>query len=298
MNKFPPLHQWFDTVTDKPNTLGYVRHDFKIKSGLSPKDLDNLTNELCLLIARLRLNRINPLLYDQWCDIQNGSKVITDEQKLIFRDVFRDSFISNKTEKDFSQITWDLIALQGYIGEIFLYIIQTQLYKERILASPVIPKQFSKDSGIDCLEIGGDINDADSLHYIIWECKATTNPSPGNYPAKILSQHLYETQKGLNKALNQLAESCKNDPILSNFISELYEDYYKAPPTTKKRLGGCVTLSRSSFAPENSFCDFKTAFDQKLAEDNICRQVRLCSVGDLNNLVQKVRDVIWNKLLP
>lgn len=54
MDKFPPLDCWFDitSVTINPDI---VRYDLVLKSGISPAEYQALIDELCMVIARLRL---------------------------------------------------------------------------------------------------------------------------------------------------------------------------------------------------------------------------------------------------
>lgn len=295
MEQFPPLNQWFEIITNKPTRHGYTRYDLKFKPNLSQTEIESFIDELCLLIARLRLSKNQ---YAEWCKFSKNTNQMPDNLKTIFKDRFWKSFISNKT-KDKANPIRDPMALQGHIGEIFLYLIQTQLDNTRIQASPSKPKEYSKDSGIDCVEIGGNPADPNSLYYVIWECKAITENTPGSYPSKIYSQHLYDTPKNINESLSFFSTLYNNDPILSNFIDDIYGDFYKENPTKKKRLGGCITFSNCEFASDDIFEDFKKKFSDKLADDDVCRQVRLCAIKNLReNIIDKVWEGIWNKLLP
>lgn len=295
MEKFPNLDRWFEIVTNKPTRHGYVRHDLRLKPGLSDKEYENLINELCLLIARLRLTLKE---YQEWVAHIQLDAPISEKFKTRFKNNFWRSFVSSEATKDENNPQFDTTALQGYLGELFLYLIELQLCTDRIGTSPSKPKRYSKDSGIDCLAIGGERNNKNSLYYVIWECKATTQKEPESFPSKIYSHHLYETPKSLNEFVDHFTDLYKDDPILSEFVAEIADDFYADEPTTKKRLGGCVVLSNSEFAGDNAFAGFKSKFNTLLAPDSFCRQVRFCSVNNLDDIVNKVRDGIWNKLLP
>ncbi len=295
MDQFPPLSQWFEIITNKPTKLGYVRHDLRLKPSLSGDEYENLINELCLLIGRLRLTKKE---YQEWVAYIRTNDPISGISKTRFKNNFWRSFVSSEATKDETKPQFDTIALQGHLGEIFLYLIEIQLCSDRIGTSPSKPKRYSKDSGIDCLAIGGKRTDETSLYYTVWECKATTQAEPESFPSKIYAHHLYETPKSLNEFIDHLAELYKDDLILSQFVAEIADDFYADDPTTKKRLGGCVVLSNSNFVGENAFAGFKSKFKTFLAPDDFCRQVRFCSVKDLDDIVNKVRDGIWNKLLP
>ncbi len=295
MDKFPQLNRWFEIVKNKPTNHGYVRHDLRLKPGLSKEDYDLLIEELCLLIARLRLT---PKEYQEWICYLKSGVLSSEKYKVRFRDNFWRSFVSSEATSNEQAPQFDITALQGYLGEVFLYLIELQLCSDQIGTSPSKPKRYSKDSGIDCLAIGGNRQNHDSLYYIVWECKATTQKEPESFPSKIYSHHLHETPKSLNEFVDFFSDLYKDDPVLSVFVAEIADDFYANEPTVKKRFGGCVVLSNENFAGDNAFAGFRNKFNTLLAPADLCRQVRLCSVNDLDDIVKRVRDGIWNKLLP
>lgn len=293
MDKFPPLDRWFDItwVTTNPNI---VRYDLVLKNDISPVEYQCLIDELCLVVARLRLGKDYPLWLDYW----KNTNPIPPELRLRFRDVFWKGFVSTRASGKGAPV-FDQIALQGYIGELFLYLIQTQLNKTRISSCPEKPKPYSKTEGIDSLEISGCLDDPPSLHYIVWECKATTDAAYlSNNESKIYCQHLYETQKSFAETVDSLNHRFKDHPVLEPFIGGMIDDFYQSPPTEKKRFGGCVVLSPNTTIHPNAFSGFRNKFLGKLADVPECRQARLCYVSDLNDIVEKVRSGIWTKLLP
>ena len=295
MDRFPPLERWFDIRINVPNSHRHTRYDLCIKSNLTAQDLDELSDELALVIARLRLSTN---WYKQWCKYWKNTITIPSEWKKKFRDQFWRSFVSSAATKKMGGIQFDEFALQGYIGELMLYLVQFQLYDQRIDAAPRKPKTYSKNSGIDCLELCGNRSDYMSLHYIAWECKGTTDNTPGNYPSKIYSGHLAETPKSFKEMSDLLSDIYHDDDVLGSFIDEMIDDFYSSPPSPRKRFGGCVTYSARRLAPPGAFSKFASKFRGILAEDERCRQVRFCSIGDLTEVVQQVRDKIWTKLLP
>ena len=293
MDKFSPLDRWFD-ITCVTTNLNIVRYDLVLKNGISPSEYQCLIDELCLVIARLRLGKDYPLWLVYW----KNSDPIPSELKLRFQDVFWKGFVSTRASRK-AALVFDKTALQGYIGELILYIIQSQLNKTRISSCPEKPKPYSKTEGIDSLEIAGSLDDPPSLHYIVWECKATTDAAYlSNNESKIYSQHLYETQKSFAETVDDLDHRFKSHPVLGPFIDGMVDDFYQNPPTIKKRFGGCVVLSPNTTTHPNAFSGFRDKFLDKLADFPECRQARLCYVSDLDDIVEKVRSGIWTKLLP
>jgi hypothetical protein len=294
MHGFPPLDCWFDItrVTINPNL---DRFDLVLKSDISQTDYENLIDQLCLVIARLRLGKD----YPQWLAYWNNIIPIPPDLKRRYQNVFWKGFVSTTATKRGGVPVFDSTALQGYIGELFLYIIQTQLNRLRISSCPEKPKPYSKSEGIDSLEITGDVDDPASLHYTVWECKATTDATYlSNYESKIYSQHLYETPKSFADMVDSLDHRLKDHPILGPFIDGMIDDFYQNPPTLKKRFGGCVLLSPNSIIHLNAFSGFRDKFIGILADAPECRQARLCYVSDLDDVVEKVRIGIWKKLHP
>lgn len=302
MNKFPSLGKWFDVRLDVSNSYKYTRYDLCIRC-LSDENFDELSDELALLIARLRLRQKE---YKHWLRYWKNSIPIPLEWVQRFKDRFWRSFVSTEaTKKADGKIEFDELALQGYLGELMLYLIQFQHYEQRICAVPKKPKDYSKDSGIDCLELCGFTDKPDSLHYIIWECKGLTSATLKDYPNKIYNQHLHETPKTFAEMVDLLADiydvgdkdKCI-DNTLGDFVDEMIDDFYSRPPSRRKCYGGCVSYSGKKFARSDAFSTFGTRFRNDLAEHNKCRQVRICSAGDFTIIIHQVRCKIWNKLLP
>jgi hypothetical protein len=288
MNEFPPLERWFDIKSQSSDRHKYVRYDLCLKSNLTVEELDSFTDELSLVIARLRLGSQE---YSEWRNYWDNAELVPHSKRMQFQDAFSTGFV-NKEGGD------NKTGLQGYIGELILYLIQEQQYPQKIDASPRRPKNLPSVGGIDCLEICGDPSNESTLHYIVWECKATTSDDPGGYPSKIYSQHLNDTAKSFREMISFFEDVHTDDPILSKFVSEMIADFYANPPTTKKRFGGCVTLNANTMVSPNAYAKFYRKFEGKLADDNRCRQVRFCSIGDIEFIAEEVRKKIWSKLRP
>jgi hypothetical protein len=267
-----------------------------IKGDLSDNELDELSNALALLIGRLRLR---PTEYEQWLQYWRNSKPIPLEWKKRFRDRFWRSFVSDEaTDEVGGEVQFDEIALQGYLGEVILYLIQTKYYAHRIGVVPKKPKGYSKDSGIDCLELCGIVAEPSSFHYIVWESKGLSLGTLGSYPNKIYNQHLYQTPKSFAEMVDQLADIYGSDDVIADFVDEMIDDFYSRPPSRRKCFGGCVSYSGRGYARSDAFSTFWMRFKDDLAEDPRCCQVRLCAVGDFRGIACQVRDKIWTKLLP
>lgn len=296
MKKFPPLTKWFDVRLNVLNGYGYTRHDLRLKDGLSTLDLENFSDELALLIARFRLTEPE---YSEWLKYWKTPKPIPLNLKKRFQFRFWRSFVSSRRSDPTSgKICPDKTALQGHIGEVMMYLIQLQYSNRLILTVPRRPKDYSKDSGIDCLELCGVTTKPRTLRYIVWESKAIMSSSLGKYPGKIYDQHLYMTPKSFKELVDQLADMCQDEPSLSRFVGKMVDDFFSRRPTTKKCFGGCVSYSGRKFAPPTAFSGFSVRFASELASDPNCRQVRLCALGELSTITDKVWDKVWSKLLP
>lgn len=295
MNLFPSLDKWFEVqVGISEEKHKYTRYDLCIKKDLTLQDIEIFINELALVIARLRLGTSE---YKKWNEYWNNQIPIPQPWKQRFREAFWYSFVSEINDEN-KTVNFDEFGLQGYIGELILYLIQIQRYDQRIDASPRKPKAHSKDSGIDCLEICGNKNDYGSLHYIVWESKATTSNDPGSYPSKIYNQHLNDAGKSFRNMVDFFEDVYAEDENLNKFVGEIINDFYATVPTLKKRFGGCVTLSTAQPVSPDAFSAFFSKFQGRVANDNQCRQVRFCSIGEISKITEGVRKRIWNKLLP
>lgn len=293
MDRFPPLKTWFTIRVNVETPFPYTRYDLCFRPESS---LDELACQLSLLIARLRLNQIENTVWEE-CWFKGTP--IPEEWLLRFRNRFWRGFISTEaTNQAGGRITADKTALQGHIGELFLYIIQHQLHEDRIEAVPRKPKEYSKDSGIDCLEICRENITNGALYYIVWESKGITGGRLRGYPRKIYNQHQFETPKTFGEAVDQLADLHEDDPVLGVFISDMIDDFYLWPPSIKKCFGGSISYSSSTFPGPRVFGQFYDEFRNDLADAPHCRQVRLCAVGNLKSICEIVWSLIWNKLRP
>ncbi len=295
MDKFPRLDRWFEIRLDVPNPHGYMRHDLCIRGNLTAEDWEALCCELALLVARLRLNSTE---FQTWVQCCSNSKPIPENWKRRFRYRFWRSFVSDKaTAQAQGNCQPDYDALQGYLGEIILYVIQSQYYPERIAAVPNRPKEYSKKAGIDCLEICGNISDPPTLHYIVWESKGVTSQTLEGSPEKIYREHLNSTPKSFGEVVAQLADLHADEPILSDFIDSMIDDFFQRRPTSKKCFGACVSYSSGAFPPPAAFAHFRDRFNNQLAGNPRCRQVRTCAAGDFKMIVCRVWELIWTRLL-
>lgn len=221
VDKFPALDNWFSIRVDVDNPYNYTRYDLCLKPGV---DLDDIANQIASLIARLRLSKSE---LEVWEKSWTNCSPIPDDWKCRIQHRFWRGFVSNKATEDAGgKIKPDEMALQGHIGELILYIIQYQMQNNRIDAVPRRPKDYSKDSGIDCLELCGERENPRSLHYIVWESKGITGDTLGGYTRKIYNQHKFETPKVFAEAVDQLSDLHGADPVLSEFIGEMIDDFY------------------------------------------------------------------------
>jgi hypothetical protein len=298
MDNFPPLEHWFEVRQVDSTELRYERFDFCLREDLEEAEWESLTDGIALLIARLRLR---PREYQVWLKYWRDSRPIPTEWRQRFRDRFWKSFVSQSaTDEAGGRIVFDEIALQGYLGEVMLYIVQYQLFGDRILdVEPLKPKFYSKSDGIDCLEIiGCESDDANHLrpsYFIVWEAKGLTATSLGNYPSKIYNQHLSATPKSFGEIVDALAHRHETD-ALGAFIDTMIDSFYARPPSPDKSFGACVTYSNRRFARSDAFSGFCARFRGHLARERKCRQIRICSLGSLELLADEVREKIWRKL--
>jgi hypothetical protein len=300
MDNFPPLEKWFEIRERNSERFRYIRFDLCLRNDLGDDDKAALVDEIVLLIARLRLT---PSEYQKWLDYRNTGEEIPEDWKLRFKHRFWKSFVSQSaTNRHDGEIKYDDTALQGHLGELILYLVQHQIYGDNLIeVEPPQPKNYSKSDGIDCLEIiGSSDNKASTVepsYYIVWEAKGLESSSMGNYPTKIYNQHMEATPKSFAEIVDALSHR-HEDSMLADFISNMVDSFYLRPPSPEKSFGACVTYSSGRFARSDAFSTFHKHFRNHLAEDMKCRQVRICAVGNLQEIAGMVRDTIWKKLLP
>lgn len=303
MRQFPNLGQWF-------NISGYYEHNrcktisLLLKDGLDEIALQDFAREFAKLVCRIRCN--NKLVFgDEEVDLcakfQNsidGNVVITNEEKIFLAEsIFFYGMVSqakfDETNDYVSSIDYDLF--NGYFGEVLFYIIREQcLEDEKIMIEPNVPKPYSKQPGLDYVEIRKSLQN-DEYYFIIGEVKTTEN-TIGDYPNDIITSLTKRPIHLLMYEINAFKERVKNidNEELKHFIDRIPMHFLRKSP--QKRFAGVINYGSNNRHRQSVFSDFYTACSGHLDLNNDCRRIKLIGIKDIENLKKRVLDCIWRNL--
>lgn len=297
MNKFPDLKRWFD-VAEYCDFNDCRKIEINMKNNLAETDIDFFCNEFAKYLCRTRCPQSAHLdtmiqAIDSGCDIDS-------EEKLFWRNIFFRGFISQTKFNECGnyQKSFDDDAILGYIGEALYYVVREQVLEdEKICIEPLKPKFYSKDTGIDFLEIRKEATD---YYMIIGEIKATKN-TISSRANEIIESFKLRADKNFSElcvALQDRSASIDNQE-LSEFISNMCDLFYHIgkKPSSKKRYGGVVNYNfHGQKIRDSAFGDFKEQLAGKVADENCCRRLALVGIYNIEIVMNKVRDAIWNKI--
>lgn len=304
MKQFPNLRKWFDVS-------GYYEHrkckafTLLLKDNLTDKDRQGFVNEFAKLLCRLRCNYELPFEDDEvdlCVKFQNaidGTDTLKKEEKqFLVESIFFEGIISqkqfNKTGDYKKSIDEELF--NGHFGEVLFYIIREQfLEDEKVMIEPNLPKPYSKEHGLDYVEIRKN-HQNDEYYFIIGEVK-TTNNTIGNYPDEIIAsltirpQHLFVTQVNAFKERARYAE----DDKLKLFINRMPIYFLKKSP--QKKFAGVIHYGSNNKHQQSVFKNFYSDCNEHLDSQTDCRRIKLIGIKDIQNLKKRVLDCIWKTLL-
>jgi len=162
MRQFPDLKKWFDIS-------GYYEHKkckaftLLLKDNLTGKEIQEFVKEYAKLLCRLRCN-YELLFGDDEVDLCvkfqkaiDGIKTLEKQEKQFLADsIFFEGIISqkqfNKTGDYKKSIDKELF--NGHFGEVLFYVVRDQfLEDEKVMIEPSLPKSYSKEHGLDYVEI-------------------------------------------------------------------------------------------------------------------------------------------------
>ncbi|MEZ4358450.1 MAG: hypothetical protein R2876_07580 [Eubacteriales bacterium] len=298
MNKFPDLTRWFN-VTTYCDFNDCRKIEINMKSGLTYQDINSFCNEFAKYLCRIRCPQsahLNIMIksIDSGCDIET-------EEKAFWRNIFFRGFISQEKFNGYGDYTksFDDDAILGYIGEALYYVVRAQILEdEKVCIEPSRPKFYSKDTGIDFLEIR---KETSGYYMIIGEIKATKN-TISSRAKEIIESFKLRADKNFSELCVALQD--RHIPVdnleLSEFISNMCDLFYHIgqKPSLQKRYGGIINYNfRGQKIRDSAFHDFKEQLTGKVADENCCRRLALVGIYNIENIIDQVRDTIWNKIV-
>jgi hypothetical protein len=298
MNEFPDLYRWFD-VKKYCDFNDCRKIEINTKNNLSENDINSFCGEFAKYLCRIRCPQsvyLNTIINAIDSDFD-----IDADEKIFWRDIFFRGFISQTKFDECGnyQKSFDDDAILGYIGEALYYVVRTQILEdEKVCIEPSKPKFYSKDSGIDFLEIR---KETAGYYMIIGEVKATKN-TISSRADEIIKSFKLRADKNFSELC--IAIQDRNIPSadqeLSEFISNMCDLFYHIgqQPSPKKRYAGVINYNfNGQKIRDSAFSDFKEQLTGKVANENCCRRLALVGIYNIENIIFKVRDAIWNKLV-
>ena len=228
--------------------------------------------------------------------IENGTIISPDDKQRLHND-FWNGFITeslyDKT-KDLKK-SFDDEGIKGYFGEALYYLIRNQYAKDlKIAIEPGKPKAVSKTSGIDFLEVRKDENG--DFYFIIGEVKTTEN-SYSSRNEEVIRAFLNRINKNFSDIYFCLKERDDGtDDSYTEFLEEMIDCFYSFEGNNKKRLSGVFNYNYSGRKiPANAFSTWKDKeFD--INDSFLCRKIKLIGIYNIENVINKMRDILWNVL--
>ena len=303
MKQFPDLNKWFDIS-------GYYEHNrcktitLLLKNDLNKTALQEFAKEFTKLTCRIRCN--NELLYGddevdlckKFQDSVDGKVTLTNEEKLFLANsVFFYGIVSqtkfDETSDYVASIDYELF--NGYFGEVLFYVLREQcLEDEKIMIEPTVPKPYSKQPGLDYVEIRKSLQD-DEYYFIIGEIKTTGN-TIGDYPNDIITSLTKRPMHLLAYEVNAFKERVKNtsNEGLKHFIDRIPMCFLNKSP--QKRFAGVINYGSNNRHRQSVFRDFYSGCNDHLDPNNDCRRVKLIGIKDIEKLKKRVLGCIWKNL--
>lgn len=304
MNYFPRLDRWF-------NISGYYDHhkcktmSLLLKSELTDFEMESFAREFAKLICRIRCNGSFPFgnpevdLCTKFQNAIDGIEVLSDEEKKCLADIkFFYGMVSqvryDKTNDYIASIDRELF--NGYFGEIMFYIVREQyLCDEKIMIEPVVPKAYSKQSGLDYIEIRKTRQNGD-YYFIVGEVKTSKN-TIGDYPNDIIHSLKNRSIHLFNSEVNAFKERAKasDDENLKYFVDRIPMYFFNNSP--EKKFAGVINYGSNNKHRDSVFQNFYTECAGHVNELLDCRRIKLIGIKDIENIKERVLDCIWTTLL-
>jgi len=201
MDKFPDILHWFDIV-DYTEFNSCRKLEVNMKN-LASTEINEFCKQFALFICRLRCPSVDLLLKME--NAINGVTGLDMCDKRILRNIFYTGFISDARYEETGDYlkSFDDDGIKGYFGECFYYILREQIFEdEKVYIEPKLPKNSSKVSGIDFVDIR---KDDEGYYMIIGEVKATEN-SYSSRLQKILDTFTNRIDKTFSEVYQQIKE--------------------------------------------------------------------------------------------
>lgn len=253
--------------------------------------------EFALYICRLRCPSADLLL-----KMENAIKGVTGldaSDKHILRNMFYTGFISDTRYEETGDYlkSFDDDGIKGYFGECFYYILREQILEdEKVYIEPKFPKNSSKVSGIDFVDIR---KDDEGYYMIIGEVKTTENGYSSRLP-EILNSFTNRIDKTFSEVYQQIKENDDgSNAEYTIFLQEMLELFYRITGDAgkKKRVSGTINYNyEGKNIGRTALSGVKDKLQGIVGEEPICRRFKLIGIYDLENVIEQTRNIIWNVL--
>lgn len=304
MIHFPNLDRWF-------NISGYYDHhncktiSLLLKDDLTDLAIQSFAKEFAKLICRIRCNGLflfgDPEV-DLCSEFQNaidGINTLTNEEKKCLADtIFFYGMISQVRYDETNNYTEsiDRELFNGYFGEIMFYIVREQcLDDDKVMIEPTVPKPYSKQSGLDYIEIRKTKQNGE-YYFIVGEVKTSKN-TIGNYPNDIICSLKKRSIHLFNSEVNAFKERARvsGDEDLRYFVDRIPIYFLNNSP--KKKFAGVINYGSNIKHRESVFQKFYTDCSGYVNEALDCRRIKLIGIKGIEDIKESVLDCIWTNLL-
>lgn len=295
MYKFPDITRWFDIV-DYTEFNSCRKLEVNMKN-LTLTEINEFCMEFALFICRLRCPSADLLL-----KMENAIKGVTEldaSDKRILRNIFYTGFISDTRYEETGDYlkSFDDDGIKGYFGECFYYILREQILEdEKVYIEPKFPKNSSKVSGIDFVDIR---KDDEGYYMIIGEVKTTENGYSSRLP-EILNSFINRIDKTFSEVYQQIKENDDgSNAEYTLFLQEMLGVFYRITGDAgkKKRVSGTINYNyEGKNIGRMALSSVKDKLQGIVGEESMCRRFKLIGIYDLENVVEQTRNIIWNVL--
>lgn len=303
MRCFPNLDRWF-------NISGYYDHhncktiSLLLKDNLSDSEIQSFAKEFAKLICRIRCNGSflfgNPEvdLCSKFQAVIDGVNTLTDEEKRCLADtVFFYGMVSqvqyDESNNYIASIDHELF--NGYFGEMMFYIVREQyLDDDKIMIEPTVPKSYSKQTGLDYIEIRKSHQNGE-YYFIVGEVKTSKN-TIGNYPNDIITSLKKRSIHLFNSEVNAFKERARasGDEDLKYFVDRI--PIYFLNNSSKKKFAGVINYGSSNRHRNSVFKNFYTDCIGHVDAALDCRRIKLIGIKGIEDIKERVLNCIWTNL--
>lgn len=290
---FPDLTDWFEIEAYREHNKCHLL-EIKMKKGLSSSQVEEFCIEFAKYICSVRCS--SERLYDEMVDAIDKKMVLSAPSKTRLQNEFYNGFIRDEEYKktgDYKK-SFDYDGIKGYLGEALYYLVREKhVEDENISIEPRRPKCIAKTSGIDFLEVR---KDGVGYYFIVGEVKTTSN-SYSTRNQEVIDSFINRINRNFSEIYSDLKEQDDGtDAGYTAFLEDMINIFYSYIGSDRKRFSGVFNYGYSG--RRISAASFSTWKDQPFEIDDnpLCRKLKLVGIYNIDDVLIRVRDIIWNVL--